>query len=131
MELGMELFRSRSAGTAFSAENVVRADVKEYRAGDVLVAIAQYESVDLADVMENADAVRTAMEALRASRDYDLVVLMATDIVREGSELFAVGKTRLAERAFGVTLEGGSAWMPGVLSRKKQVAAPLVRASAR
>ncbi|HSK47331.1 MAG TPA: putative manganese-dependent inorganic diphosphatase [Coriobacteriia bacterium] len=129
LQFGMEIFRSRSAGVAFSAEKVVRADVKEYRAGDVLVAIAQYETVDLSDLMQHSEEVRSAMEALRASRDYDLVVLMATDIVREGSELLAIGKVRLAERAFGVDLSDGSAWMPGLLSRKKQVAAPLVQAA--
>lgn len=129
MDLGMELFRSRTEGEVFSAEKVVRTDVKEYRAGDVFAAIAQYEAVDLAPVMEHAEEIRAVMEALREQRGYDLVLLMATDIVREGSEILAVGKTRLAERALGVSLDGVSAWMPGVLSRKKQVASRIVEAS--
>ena len=128
VEFGMEVFRSRSAGEVFSAERVLRGDVKEYRVGDVLASIAQYESVDLTDVMDHADELREAMERARLARGADLFVLIATDIVREGSEILAVGKRRLAERALGVDLSGGSAWMPGVLSRKTQVAAPLVRA---
>jgi manganese-dependent inorganic pyrophosphatase len=128
-ELGMELFRSRTEGEVFSAEKVVRTDVKEYRAGDVFAAIAQYEAVDLAPVMDHAVEIKAVMEALREQRGYDLVLLMATDIVREGSEILAVGKTRLAERALGVSLDGASAWMPGVLSRKKQIASRLVEAS--
>lgn len=130
VSFGMEVFRSRSAGTPFSAESVVRTDVKEYRAGDTITAVAQYETVELTELMEHADEVRDAMERLRASRDYDLVLLMATDIVREGSEVFAAGKVRLAERALGVSFAPGSAWMPGVLSRKKQIAARLVEAAA-
>ncbi len=114
MELGMDLFRSRSAGEEFSAERILRTDVKEYRVGDVVAAIAQYEAVDLGPVMERADDVRAAMNALREQRGYDLVVLMATDVVREGSEIFAVGKTRLIERALGISLAEGSAWLPGV-----------------
>lgn len=129
MEFGMEVFRSRSAGAVFSAEAVVRSDVKEYRAGDVVTAIAQYETVELGPIMEHAEDIRAEMQRLLDSRGYDLVMLMATDIVREGSEMFAVGKTRLAERALGVSLENGSAWMDGVLSRKKQVAARLVEAA--
>jgi len=129
MEFGMDLFRSRLAGEPFSAEMVVRADMKEYRAGDVIAAIAQYEAVDLGPVMEHADEIRAAMEALREQRGYDLVMLMATDIVREGSQVMAVGKTRLVERALGISLAEGSTWMPGVLSRKKQIAALLVEAS--
>ncbi len=127
-EFGMEVFRSRGAGQAFSAEGVVTTDIKEYRAGDMVAAIAQYETVDLAGVMAHGEAIRAAMEAVRAARGYDVVVLMVTDIVREGSEIIAVGKTRVAERALGISLEAGSAWMDGVLSRKKQVAAAFVRA---
>jgi manganese-dependent inorganic pyrophosphatase len=54
---------------------------------------------------------------------------MLTDIVREGSEIIAAGATRPVERALGVSLAEGSAWMPGVLSRKKQVASRLVDAA--
>lgn len=125
MEFGMEVFRSRSAGEVFSAEHVVTADVKEYRLGDVVVAISQFETVSLAKVMEHAEEIRGAMEALCERRGYDLVLMLVTDIVREGSEVLAVGKVRLAERALGISLAGGSTWMDGVLSRKKQVAARL------
>jgi len=129
LEFGMEVFRSRSAGSVFSAQQVVTSDIKEYRAGDTVAAIAQYETVDLSQVMDRADEVRAAMEAYRAAHGCDLVVLMATDIVREGSEILAVGKVRVAERALGVSLADGSAWMPGVLSRKKQIAARFVEAA--
>lgn len=129
LAFGMEVFRSRSAGTPFSADAIMRTDVKEYRAGDLNTAIAQYETVDLTEVLANTEAVLAAMETLRESRGYDLVVLMATDIVREGSEIFAVGKVRLAEKGLGIELASGSAWMPGVLSRKKQIAARLVAAA--
>lgn len=125
IEFGMEVIGSRSTGEPFSAERTVTTDVKEYRVGDVLAAIAQVETVDLSSVLEHADEIRLTMESLRVGRDYDLFLLMVTDIVREGSEIIAVGKIRLAERALGVSLNTGSAWMPGVLSRKKQVAARL------
>jgi len=131
MELGMELFRSRSAGEEFDAEKILRRDLKEYRLGDVLIAIAQYEAVDLTPLMANTEQVGAALESLLEQRGYDLALLMATDIVREGSEIFAAGKTRLAERALGVSLSDGSAWLPGVLSRKKQIAARLVEATGR
>lgn len=131
IEFGTEVFRARAAAEPFSAVRVVSGDVKEYRGGTSLIAIAQYETVDLAAVMEHADEIEAALEALRESRGYELAVLMVTDIVREGSQLFAAGKKRLAERALGTSFATGSVWMPGVLSRKQQVAAPLVEAIAR
>ncbi len=76
--------------------------------------------------MEHAEEVLAVMESLREARGYDLIMLMVTDVVREGSEILAVGKRRWAERALDVSLEKGRVWMPGVLSRKKQIAAKLV-----
>ncbi len=126
---GMEMFRARSATVAFSTERTVESDLKEYRLGDALVAVGQVETVDAGSVLEHRDALLRHMAALAEARRYDLLMLLVTDVVREGSEVLAVGKTRIAERALGIDLSGGSAWMDGVLSRKKQIAARLVEAS--
>lgn len=129
MAFGMQLFQSRMAGVEFNAEKIVTRDLKEYRVGDVVAAIVQHEAVELDQIMSHLDEVLAAMEALREQRGYDLVLLMATDIVREGSQIMAVGKVRLVERALGISLANRSEWMPGVLSRKKQVAARLAETS--
>jgi len=126
LEFGMDVFRSRSAGEVFSAERIVSTDAKEFRVGELRMLVAQYETVDVGPVLDHAAEVRSAMEAQLAAHGYDAVVLMITDIVREGSEIVAIGATRPVERALGISLAGGSAWMPGVLSRKKQIAARLV-----
>ncbi|MDA3937568.1 MAG: putative manganese-dependent inorganic diphosphatase [Actinomycetota bacterium] len=129
VEFGMDMFRMRTAGEEFSAKRAVEADLKEYRVGDISAAIGQIETVDLTHVMDHVDDIRTMMESLRVAKGYDLVVLMITDVVREGSEILAVGKTRLVERGLDVKLQDGSVWMDGVLSRKKQIAPHLVRAA--
>lgn len=129
LEFGMEMFRARSAGRVFSAEEAVRSDLKEYRLGDMVVAIGQVETVELAEVMSHADELAAVMEAMLGSAGYDVVMLMVTDVVREGSEIIARGKTRLVERALDVQLVDGGVWLGGVLSRKKQVASRLVEAA--
>jgi manganese-dependent inorganic pyrophosphatase len=126
VEFGMEMFRSRTLGQAFSADKVVKADMKEYRVGESRVVISQVETVDLDDVLAHRDELLRYMETLSGDRGYDVALLMVTDVVREGSELLVVGKRRVAERAFGVSFESGSAWFEGMLSRKKQVAPRLV-----
>lgn len=130
LEFGMEMFRARSAAERFSAERYVAADLKEYRVRDEHVAVAQVETVDGAALLAaHRDELLAEMERLRAARGYTVLLLMVTDVVREGTEVLAAGRTRLAERALEVDLGGGSAWMPGVLSRKKQVAARLLDAA--
>jgi manganese-dependent inorganic pyrophosphatase len=126
---GMELFRARMTRAEFSAVELVGTDLKEYRTGDHVIAVGQIETVDASGLISHADELRRHMEELRVTRGWDLLMLMVTDVVREGSEIVAVGKTRLVERALGVELGSGTVWMPGVLSRKKQIA-PLLLDSA-
>jgi len=104
----------------------VGSDLKEYRTGDAVIAIGQVETVDAREILERVEEIRAYMTSLAQARGYDLLMLLVTDVVREGSEVLAVGKTRLAERGLGVDLSSGSAWLPGVLSRKKQVAARML-----
>lgn len=130
-EFGMEMFRARSSGAEFSAEKTVTHDLKEYRVGDHLTAIGQVETVDLDDVLRHRDEIVAFMESLAHLRGYDLVLMMVTDVVREGSELLVVGNRRMAEKAFDVSFEGGSTWFEGVLSRKKQVAPRLMEIAGR
>jgi manganese-dependent inorganic pyrophosphatase len=127
----MEVFRSRMDGEVFSAKAVLVTDAKEFHAGDSVVLVAQHETVDSDSVMTHSSELSAEMESILAARRFDAVVLMVTDIVREGSEILAVGNTRSIERALGISLADGSAWMPGVLSRKKQVAARLVDSATR
>lgn len=130
LEFGMEMFRARSAAEAFSVARAVAADLKEYHVRDAYVAVSQVETVDAGALLgEHRDELLAEMERVRSARGYTLLLLMVTDVVREGSEVLASGRTRLAERALGVELGGGSAWLPGVLSRKKQVAAKLLDAA--
>jgi manganese-dependent inorganic pyrophosphatase len=83
------------------------------------------------EVGDKTMVLQRKAELLEAMADYGeahnlvLVVLLVTDIQREGSELLAVGRTRAVERAFGQKLQDGSIYLPGVLSRKKQVIPPI------
>jgi manganese-dependent inorganic pyrophosphatase len=123
---GTELYAARAAGEPFSAERAVAADLKEFRIGIGSVGIAQYETPDAPGLLaKHRDELLASMADMRERRGWPLMLLMVTDILREGTELLAVGDARPAERAFAVSLADGSAWLPGVLSRKKQVVAPL------
>lgn len=126
IEYGLEMFRARSERVVFSPVGAVSRDLKEYRVGDVAIGIAQVETVDTAEYTARADELAAALEAFRAQKGLDVAMLLVTDVIREGSEVYAAGKVRVVERALGIDLSAGSAWMDGVLSRKKQVASRLL-----
>ncbi len=95
--------------------------------GDVPVLIAQHETVDLAAVMDREDEVREHMRTLLDAHGYEFVLFMVTDIMAEGSQFLCEGNRRVVNRVFGISCTGqGGTWMPGVLSRKKQVAAKIL-----
>jgi manganese-dependent inorganic pyrophosphatase len=131
VEFALEIFRARSSGEAFSADALVTRDLKEYRVGDARVGIAQIETVDADAMLAHRAELVEAMDRVAAARGFDTLVLMVTDVVREGSELLVSGKRRPVEKAFGVTLGDGSAWFDGILSRKKQVALQIVESAGR
>ena len=53
---------------------------------------------------------------------------MVTDILSKGTDLLVAGDRGLVERAFGQPAENGALELPGVMSRKKQVAPKLMAA---
>ena len=108
-------------------EKLVGADSKEFQLGDSVVLIAQHETVDLPAVMEREQEIREHMRSILKAHDYEFVLLLVTDIMAEGSQFICEGNRRIVNRVFGIECTGeGGTWMPGVLSRKKQVAAKIL-----
>ncbi len=129
MEFGLEVFRCRSGSATLSVEKLVCADSKEFSVGGGVALIAQHETVDLPSVLKREDEVREYMHGLVETHGYKFVLLMVTDIVAEGSQFFCEGNSRLVNRLFSVKADQpGGCWMPGILSRKKQVAARILGA---
>ena len=90
--------------------------------------VAQQVPCDDAVLGREAE-IREAIKTLVAEKGYQFVLFFATDILAEGSQFICEGDTQFVSDVFGVNLnDGESAWMPGVLSRKKQVAAPILAA---
>ena len=60
--------------------------------------------------------------ALKEEKGHHTVLLMLTDIMKEGTELLvATDDEAMIEKAFGVKPVDGKAWLPGIMSRKKQI----------
>lgn len=127
-QFGLEIFRCRGGETTMPLDKLVSADAKEFQLGDSVVLIAQRETVDLEAVMKREDEIRAYMRDQVASHGYEFFLLMVTDILAEGSQFICEGNRRIVERVFDISCKEGSNWMPGVLSRKKQVAAKILGA---
>jgi manganese-dependent inorganic pyrophosphatase len=125
-EFGREMFEATSDVSQLPAEEVVARDAKEYQAaGDRTICIAQIETVGKG-LLERQEELIDAMEAARREGGHHMFALMVTDILSKGTDLLVAGDRALVERAFGQRVSNGVLELPGVMSRKKQVAPKLL-----
>ena len=128
VKFGMEVFLSRPSGS-FTAEEMVGNDIKMFEVAGKNLLIGQYETVDKTRALGMIDEIREAMRAYQASKNADGIVLCITDIMEEGSQVLLEGDTAAAQTGLKIEDVAEGVWMPGVLSRKKQVAAPILAAA--
>ena len=127
VEYGMDIFRTRGGEDKMPIAKLVEADSKEFKVNDdVTVLIAQRETVDLPTVMAREAEIRDHMKKLVEDNGYEFALLLVTDILAEGSQFIVEGDPARVNRVFEIECCEGGNWMPGVLSRKKQVAAPIL-----
>jgi manganese-dependent inorganic pyrophosphatase len=125
---GREMFERTSNLSKVPAEEIVTRDAKEYDAGANKLLIAQVETVG-EDLRDREDDLLKALDEVREKEGVAVAALMVTDIIAKGTRLYLSGADRFAiERAFGRNADDGVVDLPGVMSRKKQVAPTLLAA---
>lgn len=126
---GREMFERGSDVAHVAADELVARDLKEYELdGGRTLSVAQIETVGSV-LSERTGELLSAVEARRDRHDDLMVALMVTDILARHTTLIVAGPDQLAERAFGRPVVDGAIDLPGVMSRKKQVAPVLLAAA--
>ena len=119
--LGMEMFKVKSAVDGTPMRDLVFRDYKDFDMNGNKVGIGQLEVVDLSILEAVKDGLREEIARVKGEGRHS-VFLLLTDIMKEGSELLIVSDDpAVVEAAFGVKVDGDTVWLPGVMSRKKQV----------
>lgn len=128
-EFAMDMFKAGTSLQGKTLEEIFYQDCKTFEMNGRKIAVAQVNTMDI-EGFESMKADMLNLMNTTADRDgFDLILLLLTDIIKEGSLLLAVGKdTEIVNTAFGVKLENSCAYKEGVVSRKKQVIPPLTAA---
>jgi manganese-dependent inorganic pyrophosphatase len=125
---GREMFETTSDVSSVDAGAIATRDAKEYAVGDgQKLVIAQIETVGDA-VLARRDELLGELAELREARGAVLYALMVTDIMAKGTKMLVAGEHAPLERVFGQPVVDGTIDLPGVMSRKKQVAPKLLAA---
>ena len=119
-ELGRELFAA-GAVDGKSAEELLRSDFKEFHIAEQNLGVGQVTCINSEHLMERKDDLLKAMRRMRQEHGYDMVILMLTDVLQEGTQLLYIGSDEVIRNAFAAEPKDNSVFLPGVMSRKKQV----------
>ena len=126
-DFGRRMFEAGSDVSHASAEEIVARDAKEYEVGHGTISIAQIETVGKV-LADRDDELKDALERFRERHGHALSALMVTDILERETHLLVAGDVTPVHRAFGSNGHDGAVDLPGVMSRKKQVAPQLLAA---
>ena len=125
-DFAKEMFKAGTSLKGKSVEEIFNQDFKPFTMGDIKIGVAQVNTMDIEGFMPLKEDMLSYMNKKAEEASFDMVMLLLTDILNEGSQILVAGKRMdIVEKTFGVTLEDSMAFLPGVLSRKKQVIPPL------
>ena len=120
---GLAMLKAGTDLTSFSEEELVNLDGKIVNLTDTVKAkISQVNTADIDEVLLRQAKLEAAMNKDIENLGLTIDVLLITDIINSNSQVVVLGeKADVVEKAFGVKLENNTAFLPGVVSRKKQV----------
>ncbi|MEM1431985.1 MAG: manganese-dependent inorganic pyrophosphatase [Pseudomonadota bacterium] len=118
-----DMFAAKSDVSAFSDAELIRMDSKIGDFGDQKMRISVLETTAPDVPLGRKASLMETMQTVCAEDGVDEVMLFVIDILKEEATLL-IPNDRVkaaAERSFGVSVQGDSIVLPGVMSRKKQI----------
>ena len=119
-ELGHAIF-SATCPEDKSAADLLMIDFKDFHIAGHHLGVSQITCVDSLKMLERKEEFLAAMHERMTKVGYDMMLLMLTDVLLEGTQLIFVGDREAMEQAFGVGPNQDTVFLPKVMSRKKQI----------
>ena len=105
-----------------SEKGLINLDAKEVMLGDIKAIIAQVNTASIPEMMKRKDGILKAMQEKIDEKGLDLFFFAITDIINSNSQAIVLGKRAdIVEPSYNVKLEDHTAFLEGVVSRKKQI----------
>ena len=128
-EYGMAMLKAGSGIGDMTPAEIAKNDLKEFQIGEYRIIVSQISVMDTKEVMDLEPQLIEAMTNICEKEGFDMSLVMVTDILEEATYLLYTGspKTLIGE-AFKKDASGTHVYLPGVISRKKQIIPPLSEA---
>lgn len=129
-DLAMKMFDAKSDLSGMSAKDLLLSDSKKFELGGKKLRVSVLETTKPENSLELKDELYTAMKTLKEEENLDGIFFFAVDILKTEAHLVVSSEfeTELAQEAFGKQFDDGVMYLPGVVSRKKQIIPNLEKA---
>lgn len=122
-EYGLAMLKAGTDLSDLSAEELIVLDAKEFTLKDTVKSIiAQVNTASIPDMLKRKEEIEKAMNKKIKEENLDLFFLAITDIINSNSQVIALGNyANIVEKSYDVKLEDNTAFLPDIVSRKKQI----------
>ena len=118
-----EMFAAKSDISHFSDAELLRLDSKVFEVDNTKFRVSVLETTSPDTVLVRKASLMDSMSDVAKEDGIDQVLLFVVDILNEAATLLVPNETvkSVAQNSFGVTVDGDTVLLPGVVSRKKQI----------
>ena len=118
----LDMFKAGTSLQGKTIEEIVNTDIKGFANDDLTFAVSQVFTLDIDSILDRKEEYIDYINELAKNKEYRLVLLVVTDIIRNGSYLFYTdGSSEIISDGFDITDMKQGTYVDGVVSRKKQV----------
>ena len=118
-ELGRDIFSASMDSR--TTKDLLFSDYKEFHIAGHDLAVAQITCVDSPQMLLRKEEFLKLMTQKAEKEHFDLMILMLTDVLLEGTQIIYVGADETIQQAFSANPKENTVFLPKVMSRKKQV----------
>lgn len=128
---GLAMLKAGTDLSSFSEKELINLDGKKFTLNDSISAkVSQVNTADIEEAMLRKANFEKAMSSEIEEEGIELYILMITDIINSNSQFIVLGsKSDIVEKAYNIKLVDNTVFLPGIVSRKKQVI-PVITANA-
>lgn len=121
-EYATEMFKAGTSLEGKSMDDIVNTDIKVFPVNNKRIAIAQVFTLNCEEILNVKEDYITIIEDMKKVKEYDLILLCITDIIKNGSYiLYAKEDEEDIALALNIKDIEEGYFLKGVVSRKKQI----------
>jgi len=126
-KFALDMFKVGTSLKGKTISEIVNTDIKAFVNDNNIFAISQVFTLDIDSIMSKKDEYIAYINKFAEDRGYKLVLLVITDIIKNGSYLlYTTNSGEIISDAFNIiNIEEGT-YIDGVVSRKKQIVPKLM-----